>query len=57
MLLAFLDQGHWHLTLTFDRSPLHLGRNIPLFIYNFPTKVKHHMIGHSWMKLQVKIAF
>ena len=34
-------------SLTFDKldtdlSPLHLGRNIPLFIYNFPTKVQHH---------------
>ena len=42
MLLAFLDQGHWLLTLTFDLSSLHLSRNIPLFIYNFPTKIQHH---------------
>ena len=35
MLFAFLDQGHWPLTLTFDLSSLHLSRNIP-------TKVQHH---------------
>ena len=35
MFLAFLDQGHWPLTLTFDLSFLHLSRNIP-------TKVQHH---------------
>ena len=42
MLLAFWDQGHWPLTLTFDFSSFYLSRNIPLFIYNFPTKVQHH---------------
>ena len=51
MLLAFLDQGHRPLTLTFDLSCFHQSRNIPLFIYNFPTKVQHHWISLLQFKL------
>ena len=40
--ISILEQGHCPLTLTFDLSSLHLSKNIPLFIYNFPTKVQHH---------------